>query len=145
MQRAAVILLAMVFALAALACNSGENHEQEALPPLPSDQPEQAADSESQINRRASKDALGVEEEDLVKAAKAYIAIQALNEELQEAVQQTQDMEERQRLIMASNQQMVLATEEVGLDFEAYDDIMHKVRTNRTTYEIFHEKVQAMK
>lgn len=137
LHRAGAVLLA-VLGLALLGCDGRENGNRSGIPKTPSRQVEHQQGSQDQV-QTDGRAALRISEAELDKAAAAYVAIEEINLELLQAVQQTEDLEERQRLQFEANQRMVLAAEKAGLDFGTYDNIMRRVRTDRALNDAFQD------
>ncbi|MFO7989264.1 MAG: DUF4168 domain-containing protein [Desulfotignum sp.] len=66
------------------------------------------------------------------------------NQNLQQAVQQTENMDERRKLQIKANEDMVRAAESAGLDFKAYNHIMQQVRSNTQMEMLFQEKLKSL-
>ena len=81
---------------------------------------------------------------ELEKAAAAHREITRINQNLQQAVQQTQDMEERQKLQLEANEHMVVAAENAGLTFETYNYIMQHVHSDTQLEMLFQEKLKTL-
>jgi hypothetical protein len=75
----------------------------------------------------------------LEKVATAYVEVLRINKEFQQSVQQTQDATERQELQQEANKEMVQAVEDAGIDVQAYNVVMQKVRTNDELLKRFEE------
>jgi hypothetical protein len=134
---ALLVMAALVLMTGTLGCDSGDRQEQTTTMPVdPADQP---AGSEGMTSSLPP-----VSEIDLEKAAVAYNEITRINEDLQQAVQQTQDAEERQKLQLSANEKMVRAAENAGLDFETYNRIMQTVRSDQQMEMLFQQKLKAL-
>ncbi len=83
-----------------------------------------------------------ISEADLEKAASASLAIDRINERLQQDVQATEDATERMELQIETNKKMVQAAEEAGLDYGTYNNIMQAVQTNPMLEDLFEQKRQ---
>lgn len=122
--------------------DSGENADWPAIPPG-------EEYGQSDYERQAEPGARGpqprIGDAELEKAAAARVAIDKSNEQLQQAVQQTQDPTEVRKLQLAANERMVQAVENAGLDFEAYNRIMETIRQDPELSARFQQKVQDMK
>ncbi|OPL14586.1 MAG: hypothetical protein AVO38_11510 [delta proteobacterium ML8_D] len=99
----------------------------------PQGQPPGATESQPQIS-----------DAELTRAAAAYSKIESISEEFQKSLQNTTDQKERQQLQEHTNQMMVKAVQESGLDVPTYNDIMVQVRSNNSVNERFQKKVQSM-
>ncbi len=87
---------------------------------------------------------LPISDEDIEKAATAHKDITRINQNLQQAVQQTENMDERRKLQIKANEDMVRAAESAGLDFKAYNHIMQQVRSNTQMEMLFQEKLKSL-
>jgi hypothetical protein len=135
----ALVVLAAIFLITGtLGCDSGDYPEQttSTLPVNPSDQPE--------IPNSAGAPMPAISHSDIEKAAAAHMEITRINQDLQQAVQQTQDMSERQKLQLEANEHMVLAAEQAGLNFKTYNYIMQHVRSDSHLEMLFQEKLKAL-
>jgi hypothetical protein len=138
---ALVMLTAIVLITGISGCDSGDYPEQtpSTLPVNPSDQPGQP-----EIPDSAGPPMPPISHSDLEKAAAAHREITRINQNLQQAVQQTQDMEERQKLQLEANEHMVVAAENAGLNFETYNYIMQHVRSDTQLEMLFQEKLKTL-
>jgi type IV secretory pathway VirB10-like protein len=135
----ALVVLAAIFLITGTSgCDSGDYPEQttSTLPVNPSDQPG--------IPDSSGPPMPPISHSDLEKAAAAHMEITRINQDLQQAVQQTQDMDERQKLQLEANEHMVLAAEQAGLNFETYNYIMQHVRSDSRLELLFQEKLKAL-
>jgi hypothetical protein len=138
-------IMSVLFIMAAVAvtggllgCDTGEHTDQatSTIPVTPTDQPE--------IPDSSGPPMPPISDADLERAAAAYTEITRINQDLQQAVQQTQDIEERQKLQLEANERMVQAAENAGLNFETYNYIMQHVRSDTQLDMMFQKKVQAL-
>jgi hypothetical protein len=83
-------------------------------------------------------------ETDLEKAAMAHKEITRINQNLQQSVLQTENMDDRRDLQLKANENMVLAAENAGLEFETYNRIMHQVRTDDQMEIVFQKKLESL-
>lgn len=113
-------------------CDSGEYMQEKQTPSNMSTPPsEQSASAPDPFS-----------EADLEKAASASLAIDRINERLQQDVQTTEDTTERMELQIETNKKISQAIEEAGLDFETYNKIMQAVQTNPMIKDLFEQKRQ---
>ncbi len=122
--------------------DSGENAEWPATPP---GEEYGQSDYERQARPGATGPQARISDAQLEKAAAARVAIDESNEQLQQAVQQTQDPTEVRKLQLAANERMVQAVENAGLDFETYNRIMETVRQDPKLSARFQQMVHDMK
>lgn len=83
-----------------------------------------------------------ISDTDLDNAAQAYAQMQTIHGEFQQSVQQTQDQEERQQLQNQTNEQLILAIEQTGLDVDTFNHIMAQVQSDEQLRETFIEKIE---
>jgi predicted PurR-regulated permease PerM len=83
-----------------------------------------------------------ISDADLEKAAMAYMSINRISQEFQQALQDTQDPNMRQQLQQTANEQMVEAVKNTGLEVQEYNDIMGAVRSDEQLNQEFMSKVQ---
>ncbi len=80
--------------------------------------------------------------EELEKAAEAYVEIAMISEEFQQNLQQTNDDKERQKIQQKANERMIKAVEEADLDVETYNKVMGEVSKDEELSKNFNAKVQ---
>ncbi len=85
-----------------------------------------------------------ITDEELEKAAEAYVEIAMISEEFQQNVQQTNDEEERQKIQQKANKKMIKAVENADLDVETYNKVMGEVIKDEELSKHFNSKVQAI-
>lgn len=83
-----------------------------------------------------------VTDEELNKAAEAYVQIATINQNFQEAVQQTSGQDERQALQQETQDKMIKAVEKAELDVESYNRIMHTIDQDPETADKFRSKIK---
>jgi len=98
----------------------------------------------SQQQGQESKTESEVSDAELEKAAEAYLEVQIIVNEFQQAVQETQDPTARQQLQTAANQRAVLAVENAGLDAATYNNIMEQIGASEELSKKFTEKIQQL-
>lgn len=136
------IMLLMLLALGmigASGCDSQDRSEQSSsttLPVTPAEQPDDSGGMTASLPP--------VTETDLEKAAMAHKEITRINQNLQQSVLQTKNMDDRRDLQLKANKDMVLAAENAGLDFETYNRIMHQVRSDDQMEMVFQKKLDAL-
>lgn len=133
-----ILLMLMATVMIGLSgCDSGDPPDQSTstMPVSPAEQSDEPGNVIS---------SMPVSELDLEKAATAHKDITRINQNLQQSVQQTENMDERRKLQIKANEDMVLAAENAGLDFKAYNHIMQQVRGNSQLELLFEEKLQTL-
>lgn len=136
------IMLLMLLALGmigASGCDSQDRSEQSSSTTLPVTSAEQPDDSGGMTASLPP-----VTETDLEKAAMAHKEITRINQNLQQSVLQTKNMDDRRDLQLKANKDMVLAAENAGLDFETYNRIMHQVRSDDQMEMVFQKKLESL-
>ena len=89
-------------------------------------------------------DAPKVTEEEMDRAAHAYMEITEIREEYGEVIQNTADHEEMQRLQMKANEKMVEAVQDEGLDVDQYNQIIKTIQEDNEAMQYFMAKVQSL-
>lgn len=95
-------------------------------------------------SNESSKIQQEISDTDLDNAAQAYAQMQAIHGEFQQSVQQTEDQEERQQLQNQTNERLVLAIEQTGLDVDTFNHIMAQVQSDEQLRERFIEKIETL-
>jgi hypothetical protein len=139
-QLIATLILVVMLGMGAVGCGSDENAERSTMPAQQSDQGDPQPGQQSSTGSQ-----MLISDVDLEKAAAAQVEIDKSNQQLQDAVQQTQNPIERQKLQEEAIKRMVQAVENAGLDFETYNNIMRIVNTNKELDKMFQEKVQNLR
>lgn len=85
-----------------------------------------------------------ITEEELAKAALAYLKISEINEGLQSSLQSAESQEQRQKMQENANAMMVQGVENAGLTVERYNEIIQYVQTSTESWLQFQEKVKAL-
>ena len=85
-----------------------------------------------------------VSDEQLEKAAKAYLEITKISNEFQQSVQAAPDQDARMKLQREANEKMVEAVKAEDLEVEKYNNIMDHVRNDGALLSKFTEKLQAL-
>ncbi len=85
-----------------------------------------------------------ITDEELEKAAEAYVEIAMISQEFQQNVQQTNDEKERQKIQQEANERMIKAVEEADLDVETYNKVMGEVSKDEELSKEFSAKIQDM-
>jgi hypothetical protein len=77
--------------------------------------------------------------EELTDFAKAYIDVQEIQNEMEQALATVQDPEEANRIQQAANEQMAVAVEDHDLSVERYSEIVIALNTDEELRERFTE------
>lgn len=128
----AALALAVMLAVSTVGCDSCEQSAppperpgQPGQPGQPPGYPQQGQQGSTGLKQPQISDA------DLEKVAAANVAIDEINQEFQQSVQQTQGAEERQRLEVGANQRILQAIANAGLDVQTYNFITEQVRKDQ--------------